>query len=326
MDHEVPDHVSVDKAVGGSKGLRNFISFTREQGVSFYPDVAVLTANTGKGFNENANAARTLRGVPAALYPLDQALNRRDRTKSPSYVVSPRLTVSYTESMLKGLKEYQPGGISLRDLADRLNSDYRKHDQLDRTESESISIQALGSFSQANPKVMADGGNVYALPYLSDITNAPMSGSHFKIEDEEIPFYQMVIRGYVDYTGSPFNLSTYTDERQYILKCLEYGAGVYFEWIHEPNDKVKDTEYNDLYAVHYKQWIDQAAAMYREVNDVLKKVRNEPITGHEKLGEGVFKTVYGNGTYVIVNYNRTDVTVDGRTVKAESYLTGGVQS
>ncbi|MDR9855163.1 DUF5696 domain-containing protein [Paenibacillus sp. VCA1] len=326
MDHEVPDHVSVDKAVGGSKGLQNFITFTREQEVSFYPDVAVLTANTGKGFNENANAARTLRGVPAALYPLDQALNRRDRDKQPSYVVSPRLTLSYAESVLKGLKEYRPGGISLRDLADQLSSDYRKHNQLDRTESESLSIQALGRFSQANPKVMADGGNVYALPFLSDITNAPMSGSHFKIEDEEIPFYQMVIRGYVDYTGSPFNLSTFTDERQYILKCLEYGAGVYFEWIHEPNDKVKDTEYNDLYAVHYKQWIDQAAEMYREVNDVLKNVRNEPITGHEKLGEGVYKTVYGNGFYVIVNYNRTDVTADGRTVKAESYLTGGVQS
>ncbi|WP_258168594.1 DUF5696 domain-containing protein [Paenibacillus sp. AR247] len=317
---------SVDKAVGGSNGLRGFLSFARDQGVSFFPDVAVLTANTGKGFNENANAARTLRGVPAALYPLDQALNRRDRDKPPSYVVSPRLTVSYTESVLKGLKGYQTGGISLRDLADQLNSDYRKHNQLDRTQSENLSVQALGSISQQNLKVMADGGNAYALPFLSDITNAPMSGSRFKIEDEEIPFYQMVIRGSIDYTGSPFNLSTYTDERQYILKCLEYGAGMYFEWIHEPNDKVKDTDFNDLYAVHYKQWIDQAAEMYHEVNDVLKNVRNEPITGHEKLGEGVFKTVYGNGIYVIVNYNRTDVTVDGQTVKAESYLTGGVQS
>lgn len=326
MDHEVPDHISVDKAVGGSNGLRSFLSFTRDQGVSFFPDVAVLTANTGKGFNENANAARTLRGVPAALYPLDQALNRRDRDKPPSYVVSPRLTVPYTKSVLEGLKGYQTGGISLRDLADQLNSDYRKHNQLDRTQSEKLSVQALGSISQQNLKVMADGGNAYALPFLSDITNAPMSGSRFKIEDEEIPFYQMVIRGSVDYTGSPFNLSTYTDERQYILRCLEYGAGVYFEWIHEPNDKVKDTDYNELYAVHYKQWIDQAAEMYREVNDVLKNVRNEPITGHEKLGEGVFKTVYGNGVYVIVNYNRTDVTVDGQTVKAESYLTGGVQS
>ncbi|MBB3128788.1 hypothetical protein FHS19_003463 [Paenibacillus rhizosphaerae] len=326
MNHEVPDHISVDKAVGGSKGLRGFLSFARDQGVSFFPDVAVLTANTGKGFDENANAARTLRGVPAALYPLDQALNRRDRDKSPSYVVSPRLAVSYTELLLKGLKGYQTVGISLRDLADQLNSDYRKHNQLDRTQSESISVQALGSISQENLKVMADGGNAYALPFLSDITNAPMSGSQFKIEDEEIPFYQMVTRGYVDYTGSPFNLSTYTDERQYILKCLEYGAGVYFEWIYEPNDKVKDTDYNDLYAVHYKQWIDQAAEMYRELNDVLKNVRNEPITGHEKLGEGVFKTVYGNGIYVIVNYNRSDVKVGGQTVKAESYLTGGVQS
>lgn len=326
MNHEVPDGISVDKAVGGSQGLRGFISFAQEQGVSFYPDAAILTAKTGKGFNENANAARTLRGIPAALYPLDQAINRRDRNKPPSYVVSPRLAVSYTESLLKGLQGYQTGGISLRDLADQLNSDYRKHHQLDRAESEKLSIQALGSFPKENLKVMADGGNAYALPFLSDITNAPMSGSQFKIEDESIPFYQMVVRGYVDYTGSPFSLSNYTDERQYILKCLEYGSGVYFEWIHEPNDKVKETEYNDLYAVYYEQWIDQAADMYREVNSVLKNVQKEPISGHEKLGEGVFKTVYGNGVYVIVNYNRSDVTVGGQTVKAESYLTGGEHS
>ncbi|MUT68472.1 DUF5696 domain-containing protein [Paenibacillus sp. NEAU-GSW1] len=44
-------------------------------------------------------------------------------------------------------------------------------------------------------------------------------------EDEEIPFYQMVVRGYIDYTGMPYNLSTFTDMNQYILKCLEYGKG-----------------------------------------------------------------------------------------------------
>ena len=29
-----------------------------------------------------------------------------------------------------------------------------------------------------------------------------MANSRFKLEDEEIPFYQMVVRGYVDYTGA----------------------------------------------------------------------------------------------------------------------------
>jgi len=326
VNHKVAGNVKIDSAVGGSKGFRDFTAFTREQGISFYPDVAFLTAHTGKGFNETNEASRTLQGVPAKFYPLDMALNRRDRNKSPAYVVSPRLVEQYTATMLKGLKSYETSGISLRDLADQLNSDYRKNKQIDRTESERLSEQALNSIREGDLQIMADGGNAYALPYLSDITNAPLSSSHFKLEDEEIPFYQMVIRGYIDYTGSPYNLSTYTNVQQYILKCLEYGAGVYFEWIYEPNYKVKDTEYNQLYSVNYELWMEQAADIYQKVNTALKSVQNERMIAHEKLGEGVFKTVYENGTYVIVNYNRTQVTVDGKTVKAESYVIGGDQA
>ncbi len=323
IDHKIPDNISVDKAVGGSKGLRNFLSFTQEQGVSFYPDVALLTANSKSGFNEKDKASRTLRGVPANLYPINMALERRDRTQTPSYIISPRVLGQYTDGMLKDLVEYKTGGISLRDLADQLNSDYRKKKQIDRAESEGISLEALNKIQEKDLKILAEGGNAYALPYLSDITNAPMSNSGFKIEDEIIPFYQMVIRGYIDYTGAPYNLSTYTDVRQYILKCLEYGAGVYFEWIYEPNYKVKDTKFHHLYAVNYEQWIDQATEVYHEVNEVLSKVQNEPILEHKKLDEGVYKTVYKSGMYVIVNYNQSQVTVEGKTIEAQGYMTGG---
>lgn len=285
-----------------------------------------MTALTGGGFDESDEASRTLREVPAMLYPLDLALNRRDITKSPSYVISPRLVVGYTDSMLKGIRDLQPGGLSLQDLADQLNSDFRKNKQMDRTVSEAISGEALEKIRDEKLKVMANGGNAYALPYLSHITNAPLSGSGFKLEDEEIPFYQMVIRGFIEYAGAPYNLSTYTNEKQYVLKNLEYGAGVYFEWIYEPNYKVKDSEYNHLYAVNYKLWLDKASEIYQEVNAVLRSVRNERITTHDKLDEGVFKTVYENGIYVIVNYNQTQVTVEGRTVEAESYITGGERS
>lgn len=326
LDHKVPDHIKVDGAVGGSKGLKNFISFAQANNVTLFPDIAVLTANTGSDFNEKSNASRTLRGVVAELYPLDMALNRRDRTKSPSYVVSPRVVGDYVDDILKGMKGYQTGGISLRDLGSQLNSDYRKNEQVDRDESENISTSALNAIRQNGMNIMAQGGNAYALPFLSDITDAPMSNSSFKLEDEAIPFYQMVIRGYINYTGTPYNLTSYTDERQYILKSLEYGSGVYFEWIYEPNYKVKDTDNNGLYAVNYKLWMDKAADIYHEVNDVLKHANNQPIASHEKLSEGVYKTVYANGFYVIVNYNSSQVQVDGKQVEAESYMTGGEQS
>ncbi|WP_338551904.1 DUF5696 domain-containing protein [Paenibacillus sp. KS-LC4] len=326
LDHKVMDHMKVDEEIGGSKGLQQFVAFAQSKGISLYPEVAVLTALTGEGFNESDEASRTLREVPATLYPLDRALNRRDGTKSPSYVISPRLVPGYTDSMLKGIRNFQLGGLALQDLADQLNSDFRKNRQIDRTVSETISGEALGKIRDGNLLMMANGGNAYALAYLSDITNAPLSGSGFKLEDEEIPFYQMVIRGFIEYAGAPYNLSAYTNEKQYVLKNLEYGAGVYFEWIYEPNYKVKDSEYDYLYAVNYKLWLDKASDIYHEVNAVLRSVRNERITAHDKLDEGVFKTVYENGIYVIVNYNRTQVTVEGRTVEAESYITGGERS
>jgi outer membrane murein-binding lipoprotein Lpp len=326
LDHKVPDDLSVDRAIGGAKGLRSLALFAEEQGVDLYPDVAILTAHTGKGFDEKEEASRSLRGVPSSFYPLDLALGRRDRSKSPSYVVSPRRVGTYVDAILKDMEGFKTSGISLRDMADKLNSDFRKNKQIDRTESEDISTQALNSIREANLNILAEGGNAYALPYLSDITNAPLTNSRYKLEDQEIPFFQMVIRGNIDYTGSPYNLTSYTNVRQYILKCLEYGSGVYFEWIHEPNYKVKDTEFSNLYAVHYEQWLEQAASIYAEVNGVLSKVQNERIVGHEKLAEGLFKTVYENGTYVIVNYNATHATVNGMTIEAEGYVTGGEQS
>jgi hypothetical protein len=326
LDHKVPKSISVDSEIGGSKGLKDLASFAAGNGVTLYPDVALLTANTGADFDESKSASRTLRGNPAAIYPVDLALNRRDINKSPSYIISPRLVESYVDSTLKAISKFNTEGISLRDLADQLNSDYRKHDQIDRTESEEISKAALAKMQDGNLQVMGNGGNAYALSYLSDITDAPMGNSGFKLEDEQIPFYQMVVRGFVDYTGAPYNLSNYTNEKQYILQCLEYGANVYFEWIYEPNYSVKDTDHNELFAVNYKLWIDKAAGMYQEVNKVLKSVQHEPITGHEKLQQGVYKTVYGNGMYVIVNYNRSQVTIEGKTIEAESYMTGGGQS
>jgi len=320
LSHGVPERVAVDRAVGGSRGLRDFVSFAREEGVAFHPDVALLMAHSGKGFRESKEAARTLRGLPAAIYPLDPVLGRRDIGRSPSYVVSPRLVGGYVEGMLDGLSAFGADGVSLRDLADRLNSDFRKGRTIDRAESESISVEALRRIHGENLRIMADGGNAYALPYVTDITNAPLGSSGFKIEDETIPFYQMVVRGYIDYAGSPFNLSNDANARQYVLRCLEFGAGVSFTWIHEPNYKVKDTDHHDLYAVHYELWLERAADMYREVNEALKAVRHDRIAAHEKLDEGVYRTVYESGLSVIVNYNRFPVSAAGRTVGAEDYV------
>lgn len=321
--HKVPKTVSVDGVIGGKKGLEELLDYISGKNIGFYPDVALLRVYNTSGFNETKESARRLTALPAVVYPVDLALNRRNRDRMPSYVLSPRYLDGYVDKMLSGMAKLNLDGISLRDLADELNSDFRKRRLIDRSESEKISVQALEKIYQDGLKIMVRGGNAYALPYTADITDLPMGNSKYKIEDESVPFYQMIVRGFVDYTGKPYNLSTYTDYRRYVLKCLEYGSSVHFTWSYEPSQKIKDTDFDYLYSIYYREWMDLAVQAYREVNEVLKRVNGQKIISHQKLGEGVYKTVYENGVYTIVNYNSTPVVVEGIRIEAEDFYAGG---
>lgn len=89
------------------------------------------------------------------------------------------------------------------------------------------------------------------------------------------------------------------------------------------NSLVKDTSYNHLNSVHYKTWIEEAAAAYLEVNEVLRDVSDSRIVSHEILAHDVRRTEYDGGKVVMVNYNPYDVTIEGITIKARDYYVGG---
>ncbi|PQP81453.1 hypothetical protein C0Q44_23990 [Paenibacillus sp. PCH8] len=325
LKHKLPDSIKVDGVLGGKKGMREFSDYAREAGIGFYPDVAVLNVHSKSGFRPTKEASRTLTQEPAALYPMDPARQRRDRDRLPSYVLSPNVLDHVTEEMLEELKPFQTDGLSLRDLAEQLNSDMNPKKLLDRTEAVQHVTRTLERIKQQATSVVAEGGNAYALPYVTSLTDAPMSSSQFKLEDEEIPFFQLVIHGSISYTGSPYNLTTYTNARQYVLKLIEYGASPYFTWFNAPNHVVKETDYDNLYAANYEQWIDLAAEMYNEVNEANQSFAGQPMISHDQLAEGVFRTTYANGRFVLVNYNDTSVHVENHTVEAQSYVTGGEQ-
>ncbi len=323
VNHRVPDKVKVDRVIGGKRGLTDFIDYADEKNISIFPETALLQVHNSSGFKPRTEASRTLTNIPTATYPINRALAERDRMQLPSYTLSPRYVEDITSSFIDEFVPLGTTGLTLRDLADVLNSDFRRNEQIDRFESEAISKNALEEMYNQDLELMAHGGNLYALQYLTDVIDVPVSNSGFKIQDESIPFYQMVLRGYVDYATAPFNLSTYLNDRDYVLNALEYGSNINFKWIYQSNDVLKDTEFDHLYAVNYERWIDQAAEIYHEVNDFLKHVQGEPIRSHEIIDADVYRTTYENGAFVIVNYGLEAVNVDGYTIEPQSYITGG---
>lgn len=323
LNHTLPDDIKVDSALGGKKELDQLVEYANEKGVKVFPETAMLQVHNNKGFRPKSEASRKLTNIPAAVYPINAALGIRDEQEKANYALSPSVVEQYTTDFLDDFMTLKTKGVALRDLADVLNSDFRRNEQIDRVESEAISTSAIEMIHAQGLEVMAAGGNLYSLPYLTDVIDVPLGTTGFKIVDEAVPFYQSVLRGYVDYASTPFNMSTYLDDNDYIMKALEYGSNINFKWIYQPNDSVKSTDFDQFYSVNYEQWMDQATEIYHEVNETLKKVKDVQIASHEKLSNDVYRTEYENGISVVVNYSLEDFIVDNQTVAPHSYLVGG---
>ncbi len=326
--HEVPTRIAPDRALGGREGLEALIAFGRENGVELYPDAAfgLLYPQRDAAYNPTKAAVRHLNRRVADLYPADPATGRSSPEASPTYMLSPLAVPGVVDRFLEQYEGYEAYGLSVRDLGERLHSDFRDDRHVDRAQSERIAAAQLGKLADALPAdggLMVAGGNAYALSSASHVVEAPMSGSGFNIADESVPFYHIVLHGFVDYAGAPMNLTDGADVTEAKLRSLEYGANAYFKWIYEGNDVVKDTAYNDLYSVHYRTWLDRAVETYNELSDALGDVADERIVDHRRVRPDVYVTEYESGKRIYVNYSPVPVRVDGVAVDAKSYATGG---
>ena len=74
--------------------------------------------------------------------------------------------------------------------------------------------------------------------------------------------------------------------------------------------------YEDYYKYIFKNTYKQAEGYVKEYMPLYNKIKGHKITSHTAVSEGVFETCYENGIKVLVNYNETDVIIDGVQIGA----------
>ncbi|WP_405106768.1 DUF5696 domain-containing protein [Paenibacillus sp. FSL K6-1217] len=323
INHDYPKSVSVDSKLGGAKGLQALQSYTQDKGITLYPDASFLQSfPEAKGLGKS-QASRLITGKLAHTYPYDISNLKQDVKQPSGYVVSPRVLPDMVDGFLKDYTELGVSGLSLRDFGSGLNSDFKAEDLVDRQRAEGIIKEQLERMNSSVPRLMIEGGNAYAAPFARHIVAAPMQSSGFNITDESIPFFQMVYHGYLQYTGTAWNMAEDQDAAFSLLKALETGSAPHYTWFYADPSKIKMTGFGSLYSADYRSWMDQAAKQYQELSRVLKRVQSQTISEHKKLAEGVYQTAYEAGTTIIVNYNQTPVSVGGVTIDGRNYRVGG---
>ncbi len=255
--------------------------------------------NTNIKVNQYGLASRVNEGTLASLI-------------SPVYAetIAGKMSDAFTKKNLPG--------VNLGTLSWELYSDLSRSSYTDRQMAKAHNTAAMALLEKDDKVLLGDNANAYVWGCADEIFNVPMDSNNYRIIDEEIPFYEMVIHGCLEYAGEAVNMSD--DYETMFLKSAECGAGLNFKWISESNSILKDTEFDGLYSVSCETWFDRAVESYRRLNDDLGELVSVEIRSHEKLAEDVVKVVYENGTCVYVNYSEEDAAVDGVTVPSRDYL------
>lgn len=222
-----------------------------------------------------------------------------------------------TDNLTAAAQKYG-AGVSFRDTGMDLSADYYKKNTVSRQESMNRQVAKLKEMADADINVMINMGNDYAAVYSDMITNMDLRGSEYTILDAYVPFYQLALHGYINYTGEPLNLCGNTEDE--LLISAEYGAGLYFTLMRETAFALQKTLYTEYYGSDYAAWHDRMIEIYTRYNAELGHTFNQEMTNHEIITSGLSCTTYEDGTKVYVNYSYADATAPGGvTVPARDY-------
>ena len=305
--HDPPVKLNPISSLGGKSGFTQMLDAASKQGVDVFIEADfTFMYNTDilSGFWQYRDAAKRLSRETVQVFPYSFVWYG-ERTgaygqRYSSYLAAPAFTMKAIDSFHSQLASFGGQNISFADIGSSLNSDFNTKNHTSRFEAARLQQAKMAELSASGTQLMIHTGNIYAAVYADFIVNMQLDSLGFHITNESVPFYQIVLRGLVPYSGEPINLAD--DYRYAYLKAVETGAGLNFLFMNAAGEMIQDTNYTKFFASDINRWGDIPFELYHEYNDALGHTVNLRITDHLRISEYVYMTEYEDGTQVYVNY------------------------
>lgn len=309
--------------LGGAKGLEALVAALREQGDRlFLTGERVRLYESGHGLSMNTDTARNISGGILHGSNYQYSVYRKDVDGPQWNYLKNDLFASVSEKWKASVDKQGADGCGVWGLGSLLYSDSHrsmlvKQQAVDRQQALTLSQEALALLA-GEDSLLVDKGFAYSYPYATDLTSLPLTSSRYNAFREDVPFLQILLHGYVSYSSESINLQS--DDDTYFLRMVEYGALPLYTFADTAEKSLRNTEYSWLTSPDAEAWMPTLTAQYERLSKVYPHVQDQPIVGHDRLAEGVYRTTYANGAQVIVNYNDTAVKAEGRTVPPRDFL------
>lgn len=301
-----PKYFPANSKLGGNSGLKELAQFASQNGIGLNLAANFMTADAQAG-----GYSQTTDIVFLGNYQVLTDLRNTVR------VISPDAAYRNFSKFMEKATDYPLSGLKLENLGSMLYYSYGSRNMTLASECRAYWQKIMAETKSSLGSVTSEGGNLYTLAYADKVTDIPAEDAGYQMTTEEVPFYQIVVHGLVDYTGEAYNLSS--DSGRLLLKWIEYGYEPYFELTSESAEKLINTEYNELYSSMYTDWKQEIIDACGQIEAALGKVQDAMIVSHDRLAEGLYRVTYDNGVRVYVNYNSEPAKADGVSVGAQGW-------
>jgi len=319
--------------LGGKSGLKKLSQYADENNASLYLDSEFLQIHKSRwGWWPFNYASKDVSKKPAAQNIYKVSTFVKDTKEKPSYLMSPNKLTAEVDSFAKSFDRLGLAGAGLApsSFSTMVYGNYAGGKSFtDREEGRAVMQQNLETLQKASNGTMAlDAGFDYTLPFAGHLFNTPLFDSGFDVATTDVPFYQIVLHGLLNYAAPATNLSE--DPVRLFLRELETGTAPSFTFTWEDSNKLMDSHYEHLLSTQFSVWRQNAVETYLEYAAVYQNLNDKTITNHEIITENVRITTFSNGAKIFVNYGsspysyRANQADKPMVIPANGYLTKGV--
>lgn len=209
-------------------------------------------------------------------------------------------------------------GVGFETLSNQSYSDYRENKYNAKSGTAKQVSKIISNTHKSNMKFVASAANDYAAIGADIIYDTPVQSDGYQVYDEEIPFYQIVFKGYVPMTSDSLNLSA--NSKLQMLYSARVGMGLSYTLIKNYDTSLLHSENNLFFNSLYDDLKDIIVNNISEYSECFDSLAGQKITDYVIHKSGISETVFENGDVVFVNTTNKPFTVNGTSIEPESYL------
>ena len=302
---------NVNQNLGTLNKMSNLQQSLKKSGINSYMNYDLVY------FTKGASKAQSANGQTTFKYPYLVWSGKRDRTFSLYYLIQRSKLFDNADKLINKAKKAKLSGICLDTLSSVAWSDYKNPEYNIKLSTAKDVGKIFADIQNSGISVAAVNANDYAAANSSYIFGAPVESSEYRLFSEDVPFYQIVFKGYKQMSVPAVNLADDKDKR--ILQAIEAGCAVNFEVGYNYDTKLLESAYPNFYATKYDNVEPMIENTSKRLADYYKSISGATITDHIILANGVRRTSFSNGTVVTVNYGDREFSLGETTIPAKNF-------